>query len=122
MFDDVGKPNSSSNTKPEEDKKKSESTSGKIDLSAPNVDMPDVNPPTALQILEPFNEFFPSLKDFKISEREIQCPVWSGRIPYLEANVTLDGHCDYVERNKYIISSLMLLIWGIISLRVLLSA
>ena len=61
-------------------------------------------------------------KDFKISEREIQCPVWSGRIPYLEANVTLDGHCDYVERNKSIISSLMLLIWGIISLRVLLSA
>lgn len=122
MFDDVGKPNSSSNTKPEEDKKQSESTSGKIDLSAPNVDMPDVNPPTALQILDPFNEFFPSLKDFKISEREIQCPVWSGRIPYLEANVTLDGHCDYVERNKDIISSLMLLIWGIISLRVLLSA
>ena len=128
MFDDVSKPNSSSNTKPKEDKKQSESiststsTSGQIDLSAPNVDMPEVNPPTALQILEPFNDFFPSLKDFKISEREIQCPVWSGRIPYLEANVTLDGHCDYVERNKSIISSLMLLIWGIISLRVLLSA
>lgn len=121
MFDDVSK---SSSSKPKEDEKQSESTSASknVDFYSSAVDMPDLNPPTALQILEPFNKFFPSLKDFKISEREIQCPVWSGRIPYLETNVTLDGHCDYVERNKNIISSLMLLIWGIISLRVLLSA
>ncbi|MDU2243899.1 MAG: hypothetical protein E7E14_00320 [Haemophilus parainfluenzae] len=121
MFDDVV---SSSNPKPKEGEKESDSTSisKSVDFSSPAVDMPDINPPTALQILEPFNEFFPSLKDFNISEREIQCPVWSGHIPYLEANVTLDRHCDYVERNKGIISSLMLLIWGIVSLRVLLSA
>lgn len=120
MFDNVGRTsNSLSGNKLQTE---SNATLNNIDLSSPSVDMPDINPPTAYQILSPFNDFFPSLKNFEIQEREIQCPVWSGYIPYIESNVTLDGHCDYIEKNKNIISSLMLLIWGIVALRVLLSA
>ena len=120
MFDNVGRTsNSLSGNKLQTE---SSATLNNIDLSSPSVDMPDINSPTAYQILSPFNDFFPSLKNFEIQEREIQCPVWSGYIPYIESNVTLDGHCDYIEKNKNIISSLMLLIWGIVALRVLLSA
>ena len=121
MFDSVRKSEGSSSTDGK-DSSKVDTPSKSIDFSSPSVDMPDINPPTARQILEPFNEFFPNLKNFEITEKEVKCPIWSGHIPYLEIDVNLDGHCDYIEKNKSIISSLMLLIWGIISLRVLLSA
>lgn len=121
MFDSVRKFEGSSSTDGK-DSSKVDTPSKSIDFSSPSVDMPDINPPTARQILEPFNEFFPNLKNFEVTEKEVKCPIWSGHIPYLEIDVNLDGHCDYIEKNKGIISSLMLLIWGIISLRVLLSA
>ncbi|MFC2559432.1 MAG: hypothetical protein ACFNVU_07795, partial [Haemophilus seminalis] len=83
---------------------------------------PELEAPTAMQILEPFNQFFPQLKNFHLADRAVQCPKWEGHIDYLNIDVRLDKHCQYVEQNKAVITSLMLLIWGIVALRILLSA
>lgn len=83
---------------------------------------PELEPPTAKQILEPFSQFFPELKNFKLNDRTVQCPTWDGHIDYLDIDVRLDKHCQYVEQNKAVISALMLLIWGVVALRILLSA
>lgn len=83
---------------------------------------PELESPTAAQILEPFNQFFPQLKSFSLQDRSVQCPTWEGHIDYLNIDVRLDKHCQYVEQNRGVISTLMLLIWGIVALRILLSA
>lgn len=83
---------------------------------------PELESPTARQILEPFNQFFPQLKNFHLADRAVQCPTWEGHIDYLNIDVRLDKHCQYVEQNKAVITSLILLIWGIVALRILLSA
>lgn len=92
------------------------------DIEDAELTTPELEPPTARQILEPFNKFFPTLKNLTIAERSVQCPIWEGHLPYLDIDIRLDKHCDYLEQNKGVISSLMLLIWGIIALRILLSA
>lgn len=105
-------PNPSPNIRPDKDDDDAEG----------EPEYPELEAPTAMQILEPFNQFFPQLKNFHLADRAVQCPKWEGHIDYLNIDVRLDKHCQYVEQNKAVITSLMLLIWGIVALRILLSA
>ena len=105
-------PNPSPNIRPDKDDDDAEG----------EPEYPELEAPTAMQILEPFNQFFPQLKNFHLADRAVQCPTWEGHIDYLNIDVRLDKHCQYVEQNKAVITSLMLLIWGIVALRILLSA
>ncbi|WP_249963037.1 hypothetical protein [Histophilus somni] len=81
---------------------------------------PELTPPTAYQILEPFKQFFPELQNIYIQERGVSCPTWS--FDALGHTYTIDGHCPILEKNRDVLSSLLILIWSIIAIRKLLSA
>ncbi|MBN6078537.1 hypothetical protein [Aggregatibacter actinomycetemcomitans] len=81
---------------------------------------PNLEPPTARQILEPFKKFFPEFQNLTIQGKATQCPTWSFNA--LNRTYTIDSHCPILEQNRAILSALFTLIWSIIAIRKLLSA
>lgn len=84
------------------------------------LDYPELENPTARQILQPLQQFFPNLQRLRIQERGATCPVWS--FEALNRTYTISSHCDLIEQYRSTLSSLFILIWSIVSLRKLLSA
>lgn len=81
---------------------------------------PNLEPPTAYEILEPFKEFFPEFQNINIQGRGAVCPTWS--FEALKQTYTIDGHCPILEKNRNVLSVLFILIWSIIAVRKLLGA
>jgi len=81
---------------------------------------PNLEPPTAQQILEPFKKFFPEFQNLTIQGKATQCPTWSFNA--LNHTYTIDSHCPILEQNRAILGALFTLIWSIIAIRKLLSA
>ncbi|EPL4465524.1 hypothetical protein MC862_001632 [Proteus mirabilis] len=90
------------------------------DFDENDIKYPDLDMPTAEQILQPYKSFFPYLQDFDLPSRNAQCPVWN--IPFLNENYKVDSHCPLIEQNRSIIESIFSLVWAFIALRKLLSA
>lgn len=84
------------------------------------LDYPELDNPTARQILQPLQRFFPNLQRLHIQERAATCPVWS--FEALNRTYTINSHCDLIEKYRSTLSSLFILVWSLISLRKLLSA
>lgn len=84
------------------------------------LDYPGLENPTARQILQPLQQFFPSLQRLRIQGRGATCPIWS--FEALGHTYTISSHCDLIEQYRSTLSSLLVVVWSIVSLRKLLSA
>ncbi|WP_100066469.1 hypothetical protein [Actinobacillus minor] len=109
-------PSTNPNTRPNEGGRFDEDA----DLS--ELEYPELETPTAREILEPFNQFFPKLKNFKLTSHSAQCPKWQIDIPFLNFNYELKEHCELIEEQKNLIKVIFTILWGFIALRHLLSA
>ncbi|MCT8347990.1 hypothetical protein LGZ99_12445 [Photorhabdus temperata] len=81
---------------------------------------PELDTPTAEDILNPYKSFFPELQNFKLTARNVQCPVWN--VPFLGKDYKMDSHCPLIEENRGVFESVFALVWAFIALRKLLSA
>ncbi|WP_240965503.1 hypothetical protein [Pasteurella multocida] len=93
-----------------------------IDFSAPDINLPDLEVPTAESIISPFKKLLPDLQNFELNKRTAQCPVWTFNIEYLRFHYELREHCDLIEPHKEILKLLFGIIWAFIALRYVLSA
>ncbi|ENS1319570.1 hypothetical protein ACI8BE_002320 [Proteus mirabilis] len=85
-----------------------------------DIKYPDLEMPTAEQILNPYKSFFPELQNFKLTPRNAECPVWI--VPFLGKDYQIDSHCPLIEQNRGVFESVFSLVWAFIALRKLLSA
>ncbi|QTL38285.1 hypothetical protein HGO23_10080 [Xenorhabdus budapestensis] len=92
------------------------------DIKDGDVKYPDLDMPTAEQILTPYKSFFPELQNFTMPFRNAQCPVWDIDIPYMNFRGGIDSHCTLIEENRDVIESIFVLVWSFLALRRLLSA
>ncbi|WP_265411027.1 hypothetical protein [Actinobacillus pleuropneumoniae] len=90
------------------------------DVDMSELEYPELESPTARQILEPLKQFFPEFQKLHIQEKGASCPTWS--FDALNRTYTIDGHCTLLEKNRNLFSSVFVLIWSIIAVRRLLSA
>uniref|UniRef100_A0AAU8B4Q0 Capsid protein n=1 Tax=Dulem virus 52 TaxID=3145763 RepID=A0AAU8B4Q0_9VIRU len=90
------------------------------DIDMSELEYPELESPTARQILEPLKQFFPEFQKLHIQEKGASCPTWS--FDALNRTYTIDGHCTLLEKNRNLFSSVFILIWSIIAIRRLLSA
>ncbi|MCO7050909.1 hypothetical protein NAG84_13740 [Proteus terrae] len=97
---------------------------GKVELDFgdyPNIEAPELDePPTGKEILEPIENLFPFMKEINISSKEVSCPIAEFNVfntPY-----KLDSHCVLLEGNKAIFQLIASIVWGFLSLRIILSA
>ena len=90
------------------------------DVDMSELEYPELESPTARQILEPLKQFFPEFQKLHIQEKGASCPTWS--FDALNRTYTIDGHCTLLEKNRNLFSSVFVLIWSIIAIRQLLSA
>ncbi|MGY6772290.1 hypothetical protein [Gallibacterium sp. ZY190522] len=90
------------------------------DIDMSELEYPELESPTARQILEPLKQFFPEFQKLHIQEKGASCPTWS--FDALNTTYTIDGHCTLLEKNRNLFSSVFVLIWSIIAVRRLLSA
>lgn len=91
------------------------------DIEDAELTKPELEPPTARQILEPFNKFFPTLKNINISH-SAQCPKWTIDIPFLKFNDEIKEHCPLIEEQRALIELIFSIVWALVALRILLSA
>ncbi|HDE1090925.1 hypothetical protein [Klebsiella pneumoniae] len=87
---------------------------------SPEPDYPYLEMPSAMEILQPFNQFFPEYKNLRLPSRNATCPVWY--IPFYGKEYKVDSHCPLLEDNRGVFKAIFLLLWSFISLRKLLSA
>lgn len=85
-----------------------------------NIKYPELDMPTAEQILQPYKSFFSFLQDFSLPSRSAQYPVWD--VLFYGNSYKIDSHCPLIEENKGVIQSVFALVWAFIALRKLLSA
>lgn len=97
--------------------------------SEPNTDLgenPEIKqpaldtPPTGIEILKPLTELMPFVNDMNITAKDVQCPKWEFEL--WNNNYSFDSHCILLERIRPILKAVFLLIWSLISLRIILSA
>lgn len=87
----------------------------------PGIKAPELEkPPTGEEILKPITELMPDIKNLSISSKEVQCPVWSFEL--WDKKYSIDSHCELLEKIRPLLKAVFLLIWGIISLRIILTA
>ncbi|MCC8368019.1 hypothetical protein J8V57_17410 [Xenorhabdus sp. PB61.4] len=114
--------NPAPNPKPSPNPKPRPKLDEETDLDAENIQYPELDMPTAEQILAPYKLFFPFLQDFTMPSRSAQCPVWDINIPYMNFRGKIDSHCPLIEENRGVIESIFSLVWAFVALRRLLSA
>lgn len=90
------------------------------DYDDSEIEYPELEIPTAEQILQPYKSFFPFLQDFNLPLNSSQCPVWN--VPFYGKDYKVDSHCPLIEQNRSVIESVFSLVWAFIALRKLLSA
>lgn len=97
-------------------------TDGKVDLGEnPNTPSPEIEkPPTGEEILKPLTELMPDVKNLNIAAKDVQCPKWEFEL--WEKKYSFDSHCTLLEKIRPVLKAVFLLIWGIVSLRIILSA
>ncbi|ELE3232902.1 hypothetical protein RLQ99_004203 [Salmonella enterica subsp. enterica serovar Muenchen] len=87
----------------------------------PGIKTPELEkPPTGEEILKPITELMPDIKNLSISSRDVQCPVWSFEL--WDKKYSIDSHCELLEKIRPLLKAVFLLIWGVISLRIILTA
>lgn len=93
-----------------------------VDLGPnPNIGAPSLETtPTAQQILEPLLNLFPDLRTFAVPSHSSQCP--EGNFSALGATYTIDSQCQLIESNRALIEAAMLLVWGLVSVFIVLRA
>lgn len=93
-----------------------------IDLGEnPNIKSPELEkPPTGQEILQPIIDLMPFVKDINVSAKDVQCPKWNFEI--WDKSYSVDSHCSLLEKIRTLLKAVFLLIWGIVSLRIILSA
>ncbi|EJG8587574.1 hypothetical protein NAX55_000818 [Salmonella enterica] len=93
-----------------------------VDLGeAPDIKTPELEkPPTGEEILKPITELMPDIKNLSISSKDVQCPVWSFEL--WDNKYSIDSHCELLEKIRPLLKAVFLLIWGVISLRIILTA
>ncbi|ELE3265762.1 hypothetical protein RLQ96_000816 [Salmonella enterica subsp. enterica serovar Muenchen] len=93
-----------------------------IDLGDnPDIKPPELDePPTGEQILKPVIELMPFVKDVNIATKDVQCPIWSFEL--WDKKYSVDSHCTLLEKIRPLLKAVFLLIWGVISLRIILTA
>lgn len=96
--------------------------SGDLDFgSAPSVATPSLEAaPTGEQILSPLLTLFPSLTSFSAPQHASECPRPS--FQFYGDVFTVDAHCDLLQQHHGTLSAAMLLVFSILSLRIVLSA
>ncbi|HGT6553822.1 TPA: hypothetical protein ACM317_003334 [Escherichia coli] len=97
-------------------------TDTSVDLGEdPGIKAPELEkPPTGEEILKPITELMPDIKNLSISSKDVQCPVWS--FDLWDNKYSIDSHCELLEKIRPLLKAVFLLIWGIISLRIILTA
>jgi len=93
-----------------------------IDLGKnPNIEAPAIEtPPTGEEILKPITGLMPEIKNINISSKDVQCPIWEFELWGNEYSI--DAHCTLLEEIRPILKTVFMLIWGVISLRIILTA
>lgn len=87
----------------------------------PKVTAPDLaEPPTGETILKPIVNLLPFVKNMSIPVRDAQCPVWSFHV--WDKDYHIDTHCILIEKIAPLLKTFSLLLWGILSLRIILTA
>lgn len=81
---------------------------------------PELEMPTAEEILDPFKKFFPTLQNFKLKGQSATCPTWSFDI--WNKHFTIDSHCGLLEEQRQLIQTIFSILWAFIALRHLLTA
>lgn len=117
MFDRKGKNSSGSSSSNVVNNQTSNDKKEEI-YGEPNY--PELNMPTAREILDPFNKFFPTLKNFKLKTQSATCPTWSFNI--WNKTFTIESHCPLLEQQRQLIQLIFSIVWGFIALRHLLTA
>ncbi|MDE9460834.1 hypothetical protein [Xenorhabdus bovienii] len=100
----------------------SNSSDNNFNFKEDDIRYPDLDMPTAEQILFPYKSFFPFLQNFTMPSRSAQCPFWDVDIPYINFRGKIDAHCLLIEENRGVIESIFSLAWALMALRRLLSA
>lgn len=106
--------------KPDINPDKPKTDNDKIDLSYPDNSFPELDTPTAEQIIAPLNNFFPDLKNLEFNERQTQCPTASFEV--FGGSYTFDSHCELIEKIKDLITMVSLFSWSFLGLRIILSS
>ncbi|BEM04253.1 hypothetical protein SM14VA4_18610 [Serratia marcescens] len=93
-----------------------------IDLGEnPNTSAPSLEePPTGQEILKPITDLMPDIKNLNIVAKDVQCPKWEFEL--WEKKYSFDSHCTLLEKIRPVLKAVFLLIWGLVSLRIILSA
>lgn len=87
----------------------------------PDIKSPELEkPPTGEEILKPITELMPDIKNLSISSKDVQCPAWQFEL--WGNKYSIDSHCELLEKIRPLLKAVFLLIWGIISLRIILTA
>ena len=76
--------------------------------------------PTGNDILSFLDELFPFLRNFKLIEKSAQCPV--AEIEAFKHKYIVDTHCPLLEQNRSLFSTIMLIVWSFVSLRIILKS
>lgn len=93
-------------------------TNNEADYGTP--EYPELEMPTAKEILDPFKKFFPTLQNFKLQGQSAICPTWSFDI--WNKHFTIDIHCGLLEEQRHLIQAIFSILWAFIALRHLLTA
>ncbi|EJY4270751.1 hypothetical protein OGD39_000736 [Salmonella enterica] len=126
LYSPVTVPQSWVNARPDTDIHVYPGTDTDIDTSVdlgedPGIKTPELEkPPTGEEILKPITELMPDIKNLSISSKDVQCPVWSFEL--WDNKYSIDSHCELLEKIRPLLKAVFLLIWGVISLRIILTA
>jgi len=87
----------------------------------PNTPVPSLeSPPTGEEILKPITELMPDIKNLNITAKDVQCPKWEFEL--WGNKYSFDSHCTLLEKIRPVLKAVFMLIWGLVSLRIILSA
>ncbi|ATI90058.1 hypothetical protein DKJ32_19965 [Salmonella enterica] len=126
LYSPVTVPQSWVNARPDTDIHVYPGTDTDIDTSVdlgedPGIKTPELEkPPTGEEIIKPITELMPDIKNLSISSKDVQCPVWSFEL--WDNKYSIDSHCELLEKIRPLLKAVFLLIWGVISLRIILTA
>ncbi|WP_343743264.1 hypothetical protein [Herbaspirillum huttiense] len=87
----------------------------------PGIGAPPLEPiPTALQIISPTMNIFPSLKSFVVPSVDAQCPTWD--VPVFGKQIALKDHCPLLEQSRPTLYAAMAVAYALIALFIVLRA
>lgn len=81
---------------------------------------PELDMPSARDILNPFKQFFPQLQNFQLRVQSATCPTWS--FDLWNKHFLIDSHCGLLEEQRQPIQIIFSVVWAFIALRHLLTA